>query len=179
MKNHLASLLNFFQIYSLKVTRPSFSRLSMGKLFWTRKNILLWWLKYLLAYCLNICGTIGVSRWIKPLFIFSRFLKKVSIMFCNFLVTMVLLKNSMNLTENTTYMRSSYFEWLQLVDSIPERWKIIIKQNYENATNLIIHDHYSIKGSRVLTLHKLTSTEIYSILISKFHKKLTYNLLIF
>ena len=92
---------------------------------------------------------------------------------------MVLLKNSMNLTENTTYMRSSYFEWLQLVDSIPERWKIIIKQNYENATNLIIHDHYSIKGSRVLTLHKLTSTEIYSILISKFHKKLTYNLLIF
>ena len=85
----------------------------------------------------------------------------------------------MNLTENTTYMRSSYFEWLQLVDSIPERWKIIIKQNYENATNLIIHDHYSIKGSRILTLHKLTSTEIYSILISKFHKKLTYNLLIF
>ena len=78
----------------------------------------------------------------------------------------------MNLTENTTYMKSSYFEWLQLVDSIPERWKIIIKQNYENATNLIIHDHYSIKGSRVLTLDK-------TILISKVHKKLTYNFLIF
>ena len=37
---------------------------------------------------------------------------------------------------------SSYFKWLQLVDSIPESWKFIIKENYENATNLIIHDHH-------------------------------------
>ena len=44
---------------------------------------------------------------------------------------------------------SSYFKWLQLVDSIPERWKYVIKENYENATNLIIHDHHLIKGSRV------------------------------
>ena len=44
-------------------------------------------------------------------------------MFRNFLVTMVPLKNGMNLRENTTYMK------VQLVDSIPERWKFIIKEN--------------------------------------------------
>ena len=66
---------------------------------------------------------------------------------------------------------SSCLKWLQLVDSIPERWKFIIKENYENATNLIIHDHHLIKGSRVITLDKLTPTEIYSILISKVQNK--------
>ena len=54
----------------------------------------------------------------------------------------------------------------------PERWKFIIKQNYENVTDLIIHDHPLIKGSRVITLDKLTSLEIYSILISKVQNKL-------
>ena len=49
-----------------------------------------------------------------------------------------------------------------------ERWTFIIKENYENATNFIIHGHQSIKGSRVIALDKLTSTEIYSILILKF-----------
>ena len=57
-------------------------------------------------------------------------------MFCNFLVT------TFNLHEN------SYLKWLQLVDSIPERWKFIIKENCENASNMIIHDHHLIKGSR-------------------------------
>ena len=30
---------------------------------------------------------------------------------------------------------SSYLIWLQLIDHIPERWKLIIKENYENAAN--------------------------------------------
>ena len=71
---------------------------------------------------------------------------------------------------------SSCLKWLQLVDSIPERWKFIIKENYENATNLIIHDHHLIKGSRVITLDKLTPTEIYSILISKVQNKPFFNI---
>ena len=33
-----------------------------------------------------------------------------------------------------------------------QRWKIIIKESYENTTNLIIHDHHLVKGSRVITL---------------------------
>ena len=32
---------------------------------------------------------------------------------------------------------------------------------------MIIHDHHLIKGSRVKALDKLTSTKIYSVLISK------------
>ena len=54
----------------------------------------------------------------------------------------------------------------------PERRKFITKENYENATDLIICDHPLIKGSRVITLDKLTSIEIYSILISKVQNKL-------
>ena len=70
----------------------------------------------------------------------------------------------------------SYFKRLQLVNTIPGRWKFIIRQNYENATNLIIHDYHLIKGSRVVTLDKLTSTEIYSILISKVQSKPSFNI---
>ena len=41
-----------------------FLHLSIGKFCWTGKNFLLWWLKYLLVFYLNICGTMKVSRWI-------------------------------------------------------------------------------------------------------------------
>ena len=51
-----------------------------------------------------------------------------------------------------------------IVDSIPERWKFIMKEKYENATNLILYDLHLIKGSRIIT-------EIYSILISKVQNK--------
>ena len=43
-----------------------------------------------------------------------------------------------------------------------------IKETHDSTTNLIIHDHHVIKGSRILTLDKLSCTEIYAILISKF-----------
>ena len=59
------------------------------------------------------------------------------------------------------------FQWLPLTDSIPQRWKIIIKENYGNAITLIIHDHPLDKGSRLITLDRLISTELYSILIPK------------
>ena len=55
----------------------------------------------------------------------------------------------------------SYFQWVQLVDSIPEKWKFIVTKNNEIADNLITHDHHLIKGSRVITLDQSTSTEIY------------------
>ena len=71
---------------------------------------------------------------------------------------------------------SSCFQWLQLIDSIPERSKFIIKENFKNAATLIIHDHHLVKGSRVITLDTLSSTEIYSILISKAQNKLTSNI---
>ena len=51
--------------------------------------------------------------------------------------------------------------------------KYVTKKTHENTTNLIIHDLYAIKGSRVLTLDKLT--EIYPLLISKVQSKPSSN----
>ena len=65
----------------------------------------------------------------------------------------------MNLREKTTYIK--VFDWLRINESIPERWKVIIKENYENVTNLIVHDHHLVKSSRVITLDKLTYILIY------------------
>ena len=53
-------------------------------------------------------------------------------MFPNLLMTIDLLNNAMNLRENTAYMESSYCQCLQLIDSLPERWKFTIKENYGN-----------------------------------------------
>ena len=51
------------------------------------------------------------------------------------------------------------------------RMEFIIKETHESATNLIIHDYHVIKGSRILTLYKLSSTKIYAILISEVQNK--------
>ena len=64
-----------------------------------------------------------------------QFSLKISVMFLNFLVTIVSLKNGMNFKENTTYENCS-LQWIQSIYSMPERWKFIIKENYENATSL-------------------------------------------
>ena len=60
----------------------------------------------------------------------------------------------------------SYFQWLQLINSIPEIWKSTIKQSCSDAKNLIIHGHHQINGSRTLILEKLISKKLYQILIS-------------
>ena len=51
----------------------------------------------------------------------------------------------------------------------------MIKETYKSTTNVIIHDHHVIKSSRILILNKLSSTEIYAILISKIQNKLSSN----
>ena len=98
-------------------------------------------------------------------------------MFPNFLMTMYPLNKGMILRQNTTYMKIFIFNgYNSTVDSIPQRWKINIKVNYENATNLIVHDYHLVKGSRVITSDKVTSTEIYSILISRAQNKPSSNI---
>ena len=71
---------------------------------------------------------------------------------------------------------SFYFQWLQLIDPIPQRWEILMKKNYENANNLIIHDYRLVKGSIGITLDKLTSIKIYSILVSRAQNKPSSNI---
>ena len=53
------------------------------------------------------------------------------------------------------------------MDSIQKNGNLSLKRKNEVATNLITNDHPLIKGSRVITLNKLTSTVIYSILTLK------------
>ena len=86
------------------------------------------------------------------------------------------LNTGINLKRERNLHESFCFQRLQLIDFIPQRWKIIIKGNYGNATNLAIHDHYLDKDSRLITLDKLTSTEIYFILISKAENKTFSNI---
>ena len=62
---------------------------------------------------------------------------------------------------------NSCFQWLQLISAIPGGWKFIIKETHQSITNLIIYFRHVIKGSRILTLYKLSSTEIYAFRISK------------
>ena len=65
---------------------------------------------------------------------------------------------------------------MQLIDCFPEGWKLIIKENYEKAINLIIHDHRLIKNSKVITSDKLTSIDIFSVLTSKIQNKHSFNI---
>ena len=54
--------------------------------------------------------------------------------------------------------------------------EIYHKKSYKNAANFITRDHHLIKDSRVITLDKLTSTGIYSILILKVQNKPSSNI---
>ena len=77
--------------------------------------------------------------------------------------------NDLKIEYNLT--NENYFQWLQLKHAIPHKWKTIIKQNPGNVRDLLIHDHHLIKGARIVTLEKLSSKELHSILITKFTNK--------
>ena len=62
IKIRLAVLLNFIQIYFSREIKLIFFHLSIRKPFCTGKNILPESLKYNLAFCLNIYGTMKISR---------------------------------------------------------------------------------------------------------------------
>ena len=81
--------------------------------------------------------------------------------------TWYLLKQEYHLKNN------SYFQWLLLINSILEKWKLTFKQSSSDAKNLIIQGHHLIKSSRILILEKLTSKELYQILISSRTNKVT------
>ena len=96
-------------------------------------------------------------------------------MFLNFFDQMTPLKKWHGLKTEHKLHENSYFQWLRLISAIPEGWIFIIKETHETTTNRIIHDHHVIKGSKILTLDRLPLTEIYSISISKFQNKPSFN----
>ena len=64
-----------------------------------------------------------------------------------------------------------FFQWDQLKHVIPVRWKKLIFNYSDINDNHFYQNHHVIKGARILSLGKLSSKEIDSILISNTFKK--------
>ena len=63
------------------------------------------------------------------------------------------LKHKFNLNNNL------YFKWMQLIYSIPQKWKNAIKNN-RISQNLLFLNHHLIKCNILLNLEKLNSKEL-------------------
>ena len=69
-----------------------------------------------------------------------------------------------------------FFQWAQLKHAAPPSWKKITFDYRDiNESDLCLNRHV-IKGTRILPLDKLSSKEIYSILISNIVNKPTSNI---
>ena len=55
--------------------------------------------------------------------------------------------------------------WLQIIDAFPKTWKDIILKDKGNAKNLVIFDHHIVRNSQIHSLNKVTSKELYLILV--------------
>ena len=55
--------------------------------------------------------------------------------------------------------------WLQIIDALPKSWKDTILKDKEIAKNLVIFDHHIVRESQICSLNKLTSKELYVILV--------------
>ena len=85
---------------------------------------------------------------------FSRFLEKIINYVSQVFDNNGSMKKWQKFKRENNLHQNSYFQWVQLIGSIPEKWEFIIKKNIEVAANLITHDHHLIKGSRVITSDK-------------------------
>ena len=56
---------------------------------------------------------------------------------------------------------------------MPKSWKDIILKDKLKTKNLVIFDHHTIRKSQICTFNKLTSKELYSILVDENTVKLT------
>ena len=57
------------------------------------------------------------------------------------------------------------FIYNQIIHSIPKSWKDAFIANSENIKNLVFEGHHLIKNHQIYCLNKLSSKDIYSILI--------------
>ena len=68
-----------------------------------------------------------------------------------------------------------FFRWVQLKHAIPTRWKTLISNYSDNDEENLCQNHHIIKGARIFSADKLSSKEIYSVLISNIVNKPTSN----
>ena len=69
-----------------------------------------------------------------------------------------------------------FFQWAQLKHAVPPSWKKITFDYSDINESDLCQNHHVIKGTRILPLDKLSSKEIYSILISSNVSKPTSNI---
>ena len=55
--------------------------------------------------------------------------------------------------------------WLQIIDALPKSWRDAILKDKGNAKSLVIFDHHIVRKSQIYGLDKLTSKELYLILV--------------
>ena len=55
--------------------------------------------------------------------------------------------------------------WLQIIDALPKSWKDTILKDKRNANNLVIFDHHIVRKSQICSFNKLSSKELYLILV--------------
>ena len=69
-------------------------------------------------------------------------------------------KNWNTLKHEWDLRNNFYFQWMQVISAMPSNWKNIIKQNNDINT-FTTTQHRFIQNSRVLTVQKATSKELY------------------
>ena len=55
--------------------------------------------------------------------------------------------------------------WLQIIDDLPKSWKDTILKNKGNAKSSVVFDHHIVRKSQICSFNKLTSKELYLILV--------------
>ena len=55
--------------------------------------------------------------------------------------------------------------WLQIIDALPKTWKGITLKDKGNGKKLAVFDHHFVKNCQIYNLNKLTSKELYLILV--------------
>ena len=74
------------------------------------------------------------------------------------------------LTDLHSILSTQYFAWMQVLDAIPDDWKILLKGNGEHTTNDLNSStsyHKVWINNRLSDVNKLTDKEIYKHLIQK------------
>ena len=54
---------------------------------------------------------------------------------------------------------------LQIIDALPKTWKDNILKDKGNTNNLVSFDHHIVRNSQICSLNKVTSEELYLILV--------------
>ena len=114
--------------------------------------------KRLLVFCIIFYGKISTFKSMKATYISLGFHTKK----LNFIFQLFETSGKQEYHLNNI----SYFQWLPLINLIPEKLKFIIKQTKSDAKNLK-------NGSRILFVEKVTSEELYETLISSSANQIT------